>query len=453
MKVTVSNNGTRWVVWTREWGRRAARGLCLLTAMGVAFEARPLHAAKYDNYTATGSAVAGGPVGGESVLLPGRSGPVQDESFSEATIHDGMEPNRPISNGPGSATISPRFAAECDPHPGLLAALYDRHATKVAERDAAGLPRRSTTGLVNRIIGEADPRWTAQADVLFLWQQPLDSRVLFTTEAGAPVFNVTDVPSTVGIGPRTSLALHLDCTHAIEANYFQVGGLGGTGTLPATADGTLYTMNDLVGYNFADVGSAEVTASAAIQSFELNWRRWNTGAFTWIMGFRWVEWNENLSIVDSYVPVDPLEPGGTDTFGVLTRNDLYGAQIGTDMVLWNAHKIVRFNAVGKAGVYYNASALQQTNVASDREPFDPISVSANGGHTAFFGELGIVGTVKLTEWLSWRAGYNFFWLSGVAVPSKQLSVTDPGMTPPTTAINMNGNALLYGANTGLEARW
>ena len=57
----------------------------------------------------------------------------------------------------------------------------------------------------------------------------------------------------------------------------------------------------------------------------------------------------------------------------------------------------------------------------------------------------------LTNWLSWRAGYSLFWLSGVAVPANQLSLTDLGTG--TTAVNTNSSVFIHGVTTGLEARW
>jgi len=59
--------------------------------------------------------------------------------------------------------------------------------------------------------------------------------------------------------------------------------------------------------------------------------------------------------------------------------------------------------------------------------------------------------VRLTDWLSWRAGYSLLWLSGVATSADQLSRTT--FTPPTATINTHGSVLLHGVTTGLEARW
>jgi hypothetical protein len=62
-------------------------------------------------------------------------------------------------------------------------------------------------------------------------------------------------------------------------------------------------------------------------------------------------------------------------------------------------------------------------------------------------------SLRITDWLSWRAGYSLFWLSCVATPSDQLSVTNVAVDPPIASIDTNGSVLLQGVTTGLEARW
>jgi hypothetical protein len=82
-------------------------------------------------------------------------------------------------------------------------------------------------------------------------------------------------------------------------------------------------------------------------------------------------------------------------------------------------------------------------------PLGPIAASAQ--QTAFFGEVGVFGTWQITDWLAWRTGYNFFWLSGVAVPVDQLATTDVNTN--TATINTNGSVFLNGVQFGLESRW
>jgi hypothetical protein len=126
-------------------------------------------------------------------------------------------------------------------------------------------------------------------------------------------------------------------------------------------------------------------------------------------------------------------------------NDLYGGQIGADLGLWNSGSRFTVNGLGKAGAFYNHAYQRSVGFQSD----DIVSVSdgAQDG-VAFFGEVGVNASLALTRWLSWRAGYSFFWLSGVAVPTNQFASLDGG-----DALNRSGSVLLHGVTTGLEARW
>jgi hypothetical protein len=130
-------------------------------------------------------------------------------------------------------------------------------------------------------------------------------------------------------------------------------------------------------------------------------------------------------------------------------------------MLWNRGQRIRVNGIGKAGVFFN-QAFQRSNVTTTAPPgapgFNPINetISRSIQRTSFFGEVGGNATVDLTNWLSWRVGYNVFWLSGVATPANQLSVAT--LNPATgnvvrNGINTSGSVLLHGVNTGIEARW
>ena len=67
--------------------------------------------------------------------------------------------------------------------------------------------------------------------------------------------------------------------------------------------------------------------------------------------------------------------------------------------------------------------------------------------------MGINGSIRLTEHLFWRAGYNFFWISGVATSLNQLQAVDLAAAPPVGPINLGGSVFLQGVNTGIELVW
>jgi hypothetical protein len=305
-----------------------------------------------------------------------------------------------------------------------------------------------------------------QTDALFLGQGTIGSRPLYlnnkvTTTQPNPFPPPDTLPTTAldinqtaneaAVGPRIGVIFNLDNIYSVEGNYFNVRPFNGEQSTPPTAGA--YQGNNLAGLKpidspgFQDIDWAQATTNASIMSAELNWRRRTCGPVTWLSGFRWVEWNQSLQVLDSYGTTDPTAVVQSERITTNTINDLYGGQAGADVMLWNNGGPIRFNAVGKAGVFLN-NAVQHTNGFSEGQ-LGPLSAAAQ--QTAFFGELGIFGTWQLTDWLAWRTGYNFFWLSGVAVPVDQLNTTD--VLGNTATINTNGSVFLNGVQFGLESRW
>ena len=316
------------------------------------------------------------------------------------------------------------------------------------------------------LLRPVSPRWVVQTDALFLWQGNIGSRPLYlnnkvTTTQPNPFPPPDTLPTTAldinqtaneaAVGPRIGVIFNLDNIYSVEGNYFNVRPFNGEQSTPPTAGA--YQGNNLAGLKpidspgFQDIDWAQATTNASIMSAELNWRRRTCGPVTWLSGFRWVQWNQSLQVPDSYGTTDPTAVVQSERITTNTINDLYGGQAGADVMLWNNGGPIRFNAVGKAGVFLN-NAVQHTNGFSEGQ-LGPLSAAAQ--QTAFFGELGIFGTWQLTDWLAWRTGYNFFWLSGVAVPVDQLNTTD--VLGNTATINTNGSVFLNGVQFGLESRW
>ena len=297
---------------------------------------------------------------------------------------------------------------------------------------------------INRIFCNVEPRFVGQIDALMLWQGAIPSRPLFVNNAPphATVLDADQAQTPLSAGTRYTLQLNLDCTYAFEGSYFSVYGFEGEQSTPHSEGG--YAMDNLAGLNYGDIDWARLRTSGNIQSAEFNWRRKTCTPVTWLAGFRWVEWNEGLQIVDTYNLGTAF-----DRIDTQTGNDMYGGQVGADVMLWNRWQDVTVNGVGKAGIFYN-QAYSRTNVPTEVVPIDGDAVA---DQTAFFGEVGANASVKLTHWLSWRFGYSVYWLSGVATAVDQLERV--GQAPPLERprINTNGSVLLHGATTGLEARW
>lgn len=311
-----------------------------------------------------------------------------------------------------------------------------------------------SAGLFQRLCGDAWPRWTVQVDALMLWRGNIASRPLLsrydpvTTVIGPTALNANQAQPAMTAGPRVGLIYSLSQVHAIEGNYFQARPFAGQAT---TGPGS-FVENNLAGFSFpvdttTVLDSSTLFTRASIQSAELNWRRrtaWRP--ITWLAGFRWVEWDEQMRIDQT-----ALAGGYGSLFRTDTINNLYGGQLGIDLGLWTGSRF-NVNGVGKAGVFLNragqASSFQDSFGYSD-------AMRAQADGTAFFGEIGVNGSLQLTQWLAWRVGYAAFWLSGVATPANQLAVTNlnPLNPAPPGGLNTNGSVLLQGVTTGLEARW
>jgi hypothetical protein len=298
-----------------------------------------------------------------------------------------------------------------------------------------------------RACGRCCPKWQIQVDALMLWQGAIPSRPLYLDSAtSATAIDANDLQTPVTIDPRYAILYNVDDCRAMEVNYFNLSGFEGEAVTPVTAGG--YEMNDLAGLNFGDLDVATAQSQASIKSLEFNFRRRGWGEIQWISGFRWLEWNQQLTMTDEYQMPAP----GLDVITVGTLNNLYGWQWGGDLMLWNRGDRLRVNGVAKAGVYYNHQAGQVTSYTTDRAA--PTGVGDADDTVAFVGETGIMASYSLTNWLSLRMGYTFFWLGGVATPADQLANTtvDPGLTP-DAKVSPYGSVLLQGVQTGVEVRW
>lgn len=295
------------------------------------------------------------------------------------------------------------------------------------------------------------PRWSVQVDALMLWRSNMQSVPLFLDPVGGVALDANAVNPPLCAGPRVGVVRRLGPCAAIEGNYFNVSPFAGLSVSPPGGPFTMTNFGDLV---FDDIGTVRLGSNARIQSAELNWRESLGPAITWIAGFRWVQWNEQMTASYAFANPTPDDIGsGSVTAG--TGNDLYGGQIGIDAVLWDRGGSWQVNGLGKAGAYYNVAYQNSTAgfvpLPGFGPPYDLPMVSASDDVVAFFGEVGLNSTYWLKSWLAWRVGYSLFWLDGVAVASQQFPLANYGAG--TTSINTNGSVLLHGVTTGLEARW
>ena len=155
-----------------------------------------------------------------------------------------------------------------------------------------------------------------------------------------------------------------------------------------------------------------------INSFELNYymqSEWMP-AVRWIAGFRGIELDESIYTEMPY-------PGGgfpTVYHTVNARNRLYGGQLGAELrVLDYSHFRLKGFLLG--GMYGNAAH----NGSSAYDTFTaPIRVDDGGSVMSFVGETGLSGIYQMTEHWALRADYRVMAVSGVALATEQVAVSN-----------------------------
>lgn len=373
---------------------------------------------------------------------------IEDGALRESAAYDDAIIGESVLVGPaGSGSFESLVGEQASPGDGGVAGeavadgdWYTGGCTDCGGYGCDACQSNAGCGHGHGLCGPACPRWVVQVDALMLWQGNIASRPLFFNDDGDTALDANQARTPLSAGPRVGLFYFLDQTHAIEGNYFNVRPFNGQAV---AQPGQFLITDDLAGFTVGGFDGAQVLSNGAIQSAELNWRRRECWCpVTWIAGFRWVQWNQQMRVI-------PHLDGPVAKFLAETGNDLYGGQLGLDLGLWNGGGPFTVNGIAKAGLFYNTS-YQRTSLSAGG---DFVSVGDSANDPAFFGEVGVNGSLRLTHWLSWRVGYSLFWLSGVAIPANQLSVTELDSATPTASINTSGSVFLQGVTTGLEARW
>jgi hypothetical protein len=306
-----------------------------------------------------------------------------------------------------------------------------------------------------------EPAWTGRVDALLLWRDAPQSTRLYDfvdPETGDPAgtaLNASSFASGMAAGPRFALFRDTGDLGAIEFNFLRVQSFTASRSLPLLENGYfdapprgLYCCDDLTPRD-----AVEGTLSSSLQSAEINRRFPTNGRLGWLMGFRWVEWNDGLGLESLTVP--DLAPPFTTAYRTQTSNDLYGLQIGADSILFGLGGPFRVEGIGKAGIFYNDASQSSRFSTTDPavEP-DVLAVRTNTGRAAFVGELGVTGVYDLTDRISLRAGYAIFWLGGLAMAPAQFEVNKLCPENPIEgATDTGGSVVVQGLSLGLEGRW
>lgn len=312
-------------------------------------------------------------------------------------------------------------------------------------------------GLIpRRVLDPLDqcPCWTGRTEGLMLWRDAPQGVSLFNaapdTIGPTTLLDASNLASDMAAGPRFTLFRHTGDLGAIEFNYLRVEDFTAGRALPSSAGGYVFGGDVLCCPLETNLNEAAASMSSELQSFELNRRFPTDGRIQWLAGFRWVQWNEALSLDATTDLQAPPQFVDIDT---RTTNDLYGMQVGLDSILWRSGGRFWIEGLGKAGVYYN-NAGQFTSFENSFPP-ERVAGGTSTARVGFVGELGVTGVWQVTDWLAVRTGWVAFWLGGLAQAPNQLAeqclICDT--RPVTQGTDTGGSVFLNGITLGLEARW
>ncbi len=310
-------------------------------------------------------------------------------------------------------------------------------------------------------------QWAFRADALVLWRNAPASRPIYSTivpgtdELGPTVLNANDLNSDVLAAPRLSL-FRTNCDgHTFETTYLYAGNFYAERSLDFVPDGYATSPPGIYGNTWGppdtSLDSASATLIGQLQSLEFNTRHclWNDTC-QFLMGARWLQWNETLQMQDSFSHEAPLPVIGNDFYETRCFNNLWGGQIGLDSLLLGRPGQKRVEGVVKAGAYYNAAGQTSSYTYSTMPPFTFSGSNRNTGpaSAAFVGEVGMTAVIPISCNWDFRCGYFGLWLTGLAQPTNQLSdQTINQIDPPAGALNTTGTLLVQGLSLGLEGRW
>jgi hypothetical protein len=305
-----------------------------------------------------------------------------------------------------------------------------------------------------------------RADALLLWRNAPSSRPIYSTivpdtdELGATALNASDLNSDVLAAPRLSL-LRTDCDgHTLEATYLYAGNFYSERSLPFSPDGYATSPPGIFGNTWGppdtSLDSAKAVLIGQLQSLELNSRHCIWGGMSqFLIGTRWLQWNETLQMSDSFFYAEPDPLAGKDFYETRCFNNLWGGQIGLDTLLLGRVGMSRVEGLIKAGAYYNAAG-QVSSFGYAFNGGDTVTNQAQSGGPAacaFVGEVGLTAVLPITCSCDFRCGYSALWLANIAQPTKQLSDQQINQFDSVATLDTSGSVLLQGLSLGLESRW
>lgn len=279
----------------------------------------------------------------------------------------------------------------------------------------------------------ARPYWEVDVDLVGLRRRKANDYPLITDQAGGGVvLNALDLDFDYKLG------FHVDLIHQSAYGWgWEIETLG----VP-TWDGKHAVAGNLQlngpGFDVAiDPAAFSVDYRSSLYSVELNARQSDGYRWACYAGFRYMRFSDDLTVSELNAPV----LGALD---IGTENNLYGLQLGGDLLVYDRGGPLNASIELKVGVYGN-DVRQRT-----RSSLVPPAVAASAKKPLLAGEMEFLLTYKLSPRWKVRGSYKLIGLDSVALAPDQIGATDLGTG--RAAIHYN-SLLLDGGLLGVECVW
>jgi hypothetical protein len=296
--------------------------------------------------------------------------------------------------------------------------------------------------------------WTVNLDAVF-WRRstPDDLQLAVSNPGIAP--DASSLTFDHEAGPRLALIRRGISGWDLEVNYVGIEGFQSELNLPNAVDPRV--PGDDPGGRFTSdvIGGLPITGmlvryESRLHSEELNLRHALNDTWTALIGVRCVQVHENLHMnVDS--TLDPF-------YSIESENRLFGLQVGGEGKLFYTERFLLWTTL-KAGLFENNSEQTTTDLSGTlSSSLPPFRLNANTNQASFVGELGVMGTYRLTETILLRAGYNILWIDDLSLAADQLTANEFQQLPPPPdtalrSVRADGSLYYHGAVVGVELTW
>lgn len=288
-------------------------------------------------------------------------------------------------------------------------------------------------------------------DAMFLTLNPASSQTYIVDQPTQwPLADIKDLTFDPELGPRITLDYQTSDGPIFELCYFGIynwsseADFRGNGTLTLP----YHFQQGTVDFNDAD--RMHVNYQSRINNLEANliYSSESNRNLGFLVGLRFMKLDEEFYL-RSFDQVDPVAPiSGSSYYDIHTKNDLYGAQMGSS---WRAcFRRFDMRLVTKVGVFDDEA--KQSQVITDRNSTVVMRDTAfRRGRGVLMTEANLSLIYCLRNKTYLQFGYDVLWIDRVARAPDQLDFTLSEISG--TNLNFGAGALMHGPHFGLESRW